>query len=529
MTTVVLPTLAVAALVAPLRRSSCSAAGSSCGSGSCAASRRRRRPGRPRAADLWIGLAAVVLYLLVWNDARRRSAGPAWLVPVAARRQPGSCSAAPRLRGARAAGRRSVARSALVGSRRSALANQALGAGRATTTSASTTSGLIHYAEHYAAIPGLANLQSPLRRRRRASALRRVPRPRPLGGRRARTSSTACSRDAALRRARVALRLPARRRRARVVHEPDGAAARRRRSCIVVVLGGPTSGSRARTSTSRRSCSSPSGCSTSPRRRARASQPTAGRSPAAPRSPTAVGDAAALLALRRRSRSAVAVAAAPRRAGGCAALGSRSARSRRRSALAWMARQSILSGLPALPDDEPARLPRRLARAGSSVVDSQNDWDHAWARWPATAPSVVLGSWHWLRAFWLQHTGPRTRTSRCRSCSWPRSRRRCCSHAARAPAARRGCGRCSRYSSRASSTLVAWFFDRPRPALRLGADLARADRPRRLGAPRRRGRGPRPGSSSPARTRRRRDRADWPTLSGGVSGWLVPAVIARRR
>jgi hypothetical protein len=38
------------------------------------------------------------------------------------------------------------------------------------------------------------------------------------------------------------------------------------------------------------------------------------------------------------------------------------------------------------------------------VVSNQNDWDHAWARWPGNQPAFVLGSWHWLHAFWVQHT-----------------------------------------------------------------------------------------------------------------------------
>ena len=67
-----------------------------------------------------------------------------------------------------------------------------------------------------------------------------------------------------------------------------------------------------------------------------------------------------------------------------------------------MARQTILSGYPLFPTTS-----FRLGldwRVPLAVVSTQNDWDHAWARWPGNAPSVVLGSWHWLRVFWLQHT-----------------------------------------------------------------------------------------------------------------------------
>jgi hypothetical protein len=64
-----------------------------------------------------------------------------------------------------------------------------------------------------------------------------------------------------------------------------------------------------------------------------------------------------------------------------------------------MARQAVLSGylffpLPigGLPVDW---------RMSHAVVSSQNRIDEAWARWPGPSPSVVLASWHWLTAYWL--------------------------------------------------------------------------------------------------------------------------------
>jgi hypothetical protein len=66
----------------------------------------------------------------------------------------------------------------------------------------------------------------------------------------------------------------------------------------------------------------------------------------------------------------------------------------------WLARQAVLSGYPLYP----------LTVGGLSVdwrvpvhiVASANRGDDAWARWPGTDPNVVLASWHWLRASWLQ-------------------------------------------------------------------------------------------------------------------------------
>ncbi len=151
MTTVVLPTLAVAAswflfgLVIL-----------GCGFVTRIAMLPRRQVRLPRAADLWIGLGALVLYLLIWNE----FAGVtwySWLVPGTVG-VVGLAIAAARLRGLELRRPRwwliGVVAVAVAG-----LANQALGPAQDYDLGLYHL-GLVRYAEHYAAIPGLANLQA---------------------------------------------------------------------------------------------------------------------------------------------------------------------------------------------------------------------------------------------------------------------------------------------------------------------------------------------------------------------------------
>jgi hypothetical protein len=65
----------------------------------------------------------------------------------------------------------------------------------------------------------------------------------------------------------------------------------------------------------------------------------------------------------------------------------------------WLARQAILCGYPLLPLTI-GGLPVDW-RVPLSVIRDQNRGDDAWARWPGIDPDVVLGSWHWLTAWWL--------------------------------------------------------------------------------------------------------------------------------
>ena len=67
--------------------------------------------------------------------------------------------------------------------------------------------------------------------------------------------------------------------------------------------------------------------------------------------------------------------------------------------IGWMGRQAILSGYPLLPATIGA-LPTDW-RVPASVIRAQNRGDDAWARWPGIDPQVVLSSWHWLTAWWL--------------------------------------------------------------------------------------------------------------------------------
>ena len=65
----------------------------------------------------------------------------------------------------------------------------------------------------------------------------------------------------------------------------------------------------------------------------------------------------------------------------------------------WMTRQAILSGYPLYPVKVGA-LPVDW-RVPASVVDYTGRWTSSWARWPGQGPDTVLSSWHWLRAYWL--------------------------------------------------------------------------------------------------------------------------------
>ncbi len=154
MTTVVLPTLAVAASWLLF-----GAVILGCGYLARAALLRLvsdERAERPRAADLWIGLATLILYLLVWNQFAAIT-WAAWIAPALA----GAAGAA-----LGAAGLRGVRRArphwwviVLVGLGVAWTANQALGAAEDYDFGLYHL-GIIRYAEHFAAIPGLANLHS---------------------------------------------------------------------------------------------------------------------------------------------------------------------------------------------------------------------------------------------------------------------------------------------------------------------------------------------------------------------------------
>ncbi|HEX4520939.1 MAG TPA: hypothetical protein VH063_15265 [Gaiellaceae bacterium] len=154
MTTVVLPTLAVAAswLLFGVVILGCGFLIRAALLGCLAV----ERADRPAAADLWIGLGALVLYLLVWNQFAALT-WAAWVVPGGAGAA-GVMLGALRLRGLRGARPRWWVLG-LVGPAVAWIANQALGPAE------DYDFGLYHlaivrYAEHFAAIPGLANLHS---------------------------------------------------------------------------------------------------------------------------------------------------------------------------------------------------------------------------------------------------------------------------------------------------------------------------------------------------------------------------------
>ncbi len=68
-------------------------------------------------------------------------------------------------------------------------------------------------------------------------------------------------------------------------------------------------------------------------------------------------------------------------------------------AAGWIARQAVLSGYPLYPLTI-LGLPADW-RIPVSVLTSANRGDDAWARWPAVDPNAVLASWHWFNAWWL--------------------------------------------------------------------------------------------------------------------------------
>jgi hypothetical protein len=68
-------------------------------------------------------------------------------------------------------------------------------------------------------------------------------------------------------------------------------------------------------------------------------------------------------------------------------------------AVGWLARQSVLSGYPLYPLTI-SGLPVNW-RLPSSLLHGENRIDFAWAREPGVNPNIVLGSWHWLPG-WLR-------------------------------------------------------------------------------------------------------------------------------
>lgn len=65
----------------------------------------------------------------------------------------------------------------------------------------------------------------------------------------------------------------------------------------------------------------------------------------------------------------------------------------------FVARQVVLSGYPFFPLTL-GGLPVDW-RVPAAVVNADNRWVYSWARDPGITPDRVLGSWHWLTAYWL--------------------------------------------------------------------------------------------------------------------------------
>jgi hypothetical protein len=68
-------------------------------------------------------------------------------------------------------------------------------------------------------------------------------------------------------------------------------------------------------------------------------------------------------------------------------------------AIGWLARQAVLSGYPFYPLTFGAISANW--RVPTAVMTSARRGDEAWARWPGTEPNTVFASWHWLHAYWL--------------------------------------------------------------------------------------------------------------------------------
>jgi hypothetical protein len=472
---------------------------------------REAGPDHPRPADMWIGLAVVVLYLLLWNDLAAVG-WPVWLVPALAGLA-GAALGAARLRGVPAS-RPSWVVIALVALATVALANQALAVAEDYDFGLYHL-GAIHYAEHYSAIPGLANLQSrfgagdghllfvafldhgpwagagPHLADGLLAAMLCVE----LGSRfllrPIRGGLTSFTNRMALLLAPALVAV--------VVWRPDQRIASPNLDFAAFVL--VVVGMLYLAEAVERGFRPPAVvAATASLAAASATRPLYWIA-------TLFAIALALLAGRRSSSGAL-------RAGALAGLIPVA------TGLAWMVRQSILSGYPLFPTTT-----FRLSvdwRVPLTVVNAQNDWDHAWARQPGLPPSAVLGSWHWLHAFWLQHVAENP------DVAIPLLLLACL-----APAFLLGKGRVSGRSQRTSPmlavlvpslvTLVGWFFIAPDPRFAWGpiwlvpvvlAAWAIPDVPGR----------PSPWLAVPAGLAVFLI-VELALLSGGVSGWLVPGVI----
>jgi hypothetical protein len=114
------------------------------------------RADRPQGADLWIGLAVLLLYLFLWNQFAAIT-WAAWIAPAIAG-VAGAALGAARHQGIRGARLRWWV-PVLVGLGVAWTANQALGPAEDYDFGLYHL-GIIRYAEHFAVIPGLANLHS---------------------------------------------------------------------------------------------------------------------------------------------------------------------------------------------------------------------------------------------------------------------------------------------------------------------------------------------------------------------------------
>ena len=456
---------------------------------------------------------------------RRRSAGPRWLVPVVAGgRRPRA--RAPRLRGFAPAAR-SAARARARRAGGAATSRTRRSARRTTTTSASTTSASSTTPSTTPAIPGLANLQTPVRRRRRPPALRRVPRPRPLGAAPGRTSSTACSPrcspSSSPRASRSApLRAASRRSRTAwrccscpalvivVVWRPDQRIASPNldfAAFVLVVVGAalPRRGGRARLPADARSLTAAAALAAASATRPLYWLATLLRDRGSPRS-------------RRPRGAASAPRARPRRApaGGD---GARVDRRGRRSSPATRSSRRRRSGSAS------------TGGCRSTVVTTRTTGITRGRAGPGNQPSFVLGSWHWLQRVLAAAHVPRTPTWRCRSC---------CSRACRPALLLGAATRPRRQHTMPMLAVVVPCLVDPRRLVPIAPDPRFAWAPIWL-VPLALPPGRSPTLRAPplavARSSRPGSRRCWSSSwrsSGGVSGWLVPAavgatLVARRR